>query len=437
MTTATLPGPHGKGQISEIRMKDSAQPAPPPPPVAEAPPAPAAGVTATAPPKKKRAPLVLGGLLLVLATTGTIVWAMGRGKESTDDAFVEAHVANVAPRIAGQVTRVLVADNARVKAGDLLVELDDRDAKVRLVTAEADLASARANLTAVETQLALTEKNVNANLRQAKGGVVTASAMAGSSRASVDQAKADVDAAESRKALAEIDLKRVEKLAANGSISQAELDAKKALFDQAVASVAQAKAREDNASHGVTTAIGSVETAQGRLVAAESGPEQIAAARAAVGVATARVAQAEAAVDQAKLNVSYTQVKAQVDGVVSRRSVEVGQTVDPSRPLMAITELKDVWIVANFKEDQIAEMREGQPVSIKVDAFPGRKLTGHVDSVAGASGARFSLLPPDNASGNFTKVIQRIPVLVRFDNAPADLTLRPGMSTYVTVKTSH
>jgi membrane fusion protein, multidrug efflux system len=391
--------------------------------------------TGASPAKRPKAKLVLAGLAVVLSSAGATVWLAGRGKESTDDAFVEAHVASVAARIQGQVVRVNVKDNQLVDVGTVLVEVDDRDAKVRLVTAEADLLSAKANLAAAETQLTLTEKNVDANLRQAKGGVVQASALAGSSRATIEQAKADVEVAESRRALAEVELRRTEKLHSDGAVPQADLDARKALFDQAAAAVAQARAREQNAVVGITNAAGSIETAHGRLVAAQAGPEQVEAARAVVAVAKARVAQAEAAVEQAQLNLSYTQVKAQVRGVVSRRSVEVGQTVDPSRPLMAITALDDVWVVANYKEDQIAGIREGQPVTIKVDAFHGRTLNGHVDSLSGGSGARFSLLPPDNASGNFTKVVQRIPVLIRIDERPSDITLRPGMSTYVTVKT--
>lgn len=392
--------------------------------------------TAPAAAKKPKAKIVLVTLAVVLAGAGTAAWAAGRGKQSTDDAFVESHVASVAARIQGQVLRVHVKDNQEVDVGTVLVELDDRDAKVRLTTAEADLLSARANLSAMQTQLALTEKNVDANLRQAKGGIVSASALAGSSRAGIDQAKADIVAAESRRALAEIDLKRSQKLQADGAVAQADLDAKKAIFDQAEASLAQARAREQSALTGITNAAGSIETAQGRLVAAQAGPEQVEASRAAVAVAQAKVAQAEAAVDQAKLTVSYTQIKAQTKGVVSRRSVEVGQTVDPARPLMAITALDDVWIVANFKEDQIANIRIGQPVTVKIDAFSGRTFNAHVDSLSGGSGARFSLLPPDNASGNFTKVVQRIPVLVRLDDKTADIVLRPGMSTYVTVRTN-
>ncbi len=391
--------------------------------------------TAAVPKKRAKAKLVFAGLAIVIGGAGTVAWAAGRGKETTDDAFIEGHVASVAARIQGQVVHVNVKDNELVEVGAVLVEIDDRDAKVRLVTAEADLLSAKANSSAMETQLTLTEKNVDANLRQAKGGLVSASAMAGSSRATIDQAKADVDAAESRRALAQLDLKRSERLYEDGAVAQADFDARQAAFDQAVAAVAQARARAQNAAVGTTSAAGSIETAQGRLVAAQAGPEQIEASRAAIAVAKARVAQAEAAVEQARLNVSYTQVKAQLRGVVSRRSVEVGQTVDPARPLMAISALDDVWVIANFKEDQIARLHEGERAKLEIDAFPGRTFTGHVDSLQAGSGARFSLLPPDNASGNFTKVVQRIPVLLRIDDKPADVTLRPGMSTYVTVKT--
>lgn len=385
--------------------------------------------------KKKKAPVVIGVIASTLAIGGGIWWLAGRGKESTDDAFVESHVANVAARVQGQVVKVNVQDNQQVKAGDVLVELDDRDAKVRLLTAQADLLSAQANLTAFETQLALTQKNVDANLRQAKGGVTMASAMTGTTTAGIAQAQADTAAAQSRLSFAKIELDRTARLTKENSLSQAELDAKQASYDQAVAMLAQAKAREESARVGTTNAAGNYESAQGKLVAAQAGPEQIDAAKAAVGVAKARVAQAQAAVDQAELNVSYTKVVASVSGVVSRRSVEVGQTVDPARPLMAITELGDVWVVANFKEDQIAGMKNGAAATVEVDAFHGRKLAGHVESLAGGSGARFSLLPPDNASGNFTKVVQRIPVLIRLDDKPGDLVLRPGMSTAVTVRT--
>ena len=173
-----------------------------------------------------------------------------------------------------------------------------------------------------------------------------------------------------------------------------------------------------------------------RLLAAQSGPAQIAAARAQVELSAARLAQTDAAVEQAELNLSYASVRAEVSGVVSRRTVEPGQSVSPERPLMAIVALDDTWLVANFKEDQLRDMRPGQKAAIRVDTFGRRAFAGHVESFAAGTGSRFSLLPPDNASGNFTKVVQRVPVLVRLDGQP-DVLLRPDMSANVTIRVAN
>jgi len=181
---------------------------------------------------------------------------------------------------------------------------------------------------------------------------------------------------------------------------------------------------------------GSIESAQGRLAAAQTGPDQVAVARAQVDVAKARADQAQAALEQAELNLSYMKVRAPTRGVVSRRSVEPGQLVDPARPLLALTELDDSWVIANFKEDQIGALRVGQPASVVLDAFSGRTLHGHLESFSGGTGSRFALLPPDNASGNFTKVVQRVPILIRIDDKTQDIVLRPGLSAFVTVRTS-
>lgn len=387
---------------------------------------------ATVAPPRNRARTVLPLLGGAFAALALGVWLAGRGKESTDDAFVEAHVVNVAARVSGQVKRVAVKDNQEVREGDVLLELDDRDAKVRLAAASADLESARASLAALEAQLALTERGVTATIKQARGGVVQARALTGSSRAAVTQARADVTAAAARQRLAGTELKRAQKLAAEGATSAADLDARQANFDQADALLAQARARLVSALANIDNATGSVETAAGRMVAAQTGPAQVEAARAQVSVGKARVAQAEAAREQAELNLSYTVVRAPRAGVVSRRTVEPGQMVDPSRPLLAVTGIDDVWVVANFKEDQLAHMRPGQAAKVKIDAFSGRTFAAHVDSLAGGTGSRFALLPPDNASGNFTKVVQRVPVLIRIDGKP-DLPLRPGMSALATV----
>jgi membrane fusion protein (multidrug efflux system) len=379
--------------------------------------------------------LIVLPLLTALAVAGgALAFLGGANKETTDDAQVEGHVAYVAPHVAGQVKRVLVKDNQRVQAGDVLVELDDRDLNVRLASARADVAAAKATLHSNETQLSVTKKSVASNLAIAQGGMAQAASALGTTRAGIDQAHAEINAALSRQKLAQLDFDRTHHLFQSNVVSQAALDSVSAALEQATANVTQAEARLKSAEAGRQNSSGSIESARGRVLFAQSGPEQIEAAEAAVELASAKLNQAEAALQQAELNVSYTQIKAEVSGVVSRRSVEVGQMASPEKPLLALVPLDDTWVVANFKEDQIAHMRPGQLAEIEVDAFDGPKLKGHVDSLAGGTGARFSLLPPDNASGNFTKVVQRVPVLVRIDGV-SDLDLRPGLSAKVTIVT--
>jgi membrane fusion protein (multidrug efflux system) len=386
--------------------------------------------------KRSKALTILPLLVAAALGTGGLAVLSGHGKETTDDAQVEGHVASVAPRVGGQVKRVLVRDNQRVNAGDVLVELDERDLAVKLTAAQADLEAAKAQLRAAETQLGVTMKSVDSSLVVARGGLAQAAAVRGTTRAAIEQARAELTAASSRQALAKTELGRSQQLFTSGAVAQAELDAKQTALEQADAQLAQASARLMSAEANIDNSSGTLETARGRLIAAQSGPEQVEAGRAQVALARARVDQAAAAVSQAELNLSYTKIKAELAGVVSRRSVEVGQLASPERPLMAIVPLEDTWVVANFKEDQIAAMRAGQTAWVTVDSVPGKKLAGHIDSLASGTGARFSLLPPDNASGNFTKVVQRVPVLVRLDAHPG-LELRPGLSAQVTVSTKN
>jgi len=391
--------------------------------------------TPAAPAKKRSRALTLLPLLTAAAVgAGALVFVAGRGKVSTDDAQVEGHVGSVAPRVSGQVKRVLVRDNQRVNAGDVLVELDDADLAVKLSASRADLEAAKAQLRAARTQLEVTVKSSDSNLVVARGGLAQAVAVRGTTRAGIEQARAELDVAASRQGLARTELARSERLVESSAISQAEHDVKKAAVEQADAQLGQARARLASAEANIQNSSGTLEAARGRLIAAQAGPEQVEAARAQVGLAQARVDQALAAVAQSELNVGYTKIMAELSGVVARRTVEVGQLASPERPLMAIVPLDDTWVVANFKEDQIAEMRAGQAATVTVDSLSGVKLTGHVDSLAGGTGSRFSLLPPDNASGNFTKVVQRVPVLVRLEPHPG-LELRPGLSAYVTVLT--
>jgi membrane fusion protein (multidrug efflux system) len=389
---------------------------------------------AAKPAPRRRALIVLPLLTALALAGGGLALLSGAHKETTDDAQVEAHVAYVAPHVAGQVKRVLVKDNQHVHAGDVLVELDDRDLNVRLAAARADVAAAKANLHASQTQLSVTRTSVESNLAVARGGMAQAASAQGTARAGIEQARAEVEAAQSRQKLAQLDFDRTSQLFSSNVVAKSTVDSVSAALEQANANVSQAQARLRSAEANRQNSSGSVESARGRVLAAESGPEQIEAAQAAVELAGAKLDQAEAALRQAELNVSYTQIKAEVAGVVSRRSVEVGQMASPEKPLLALVPLDDTWVVANFKEDQIAHMRPGQLAQIEVDAFDGQRLTGHVDSLAGGTGARFSLLPPDNASGNFTKVVQRVPVLVRIDGV-SELELRPGLSAKVTVVT--
>jgi membrane fusion protein, multidrug efflux system len=392
------------------------------------------GAATNKPGKRRKALIVLPLLTAVAIAGGTLAFVSGAGKQTTDDAQIEGHVAYVAPHVGGQVKRVLVKDNQHVKAGDVLVELDDRDFKVRLDSARADVAAAKATLHSSETQLAVTRKSVDSNLAVARGGLAQAASVQGTTTAGIEQARAEIASAESRLKLAQLDYDRTHQLFSSSVVSKSALDSASATLEQASANLSQAQARLRSVEATRQNSAGTIEAARGRVLAAEAGPQQIESAQAAVELATAKLGQAQAALEQAELNLSYTRIVAEVSGVVSRRSVEVGQMAAPEKPLLALSALDDTWVVANFKEDQIAHMKPGQLAEIQVDAFDGERLRGHVDSLAGGTGSRFSLLPPDNASGNFTKVVQRVPVLVRIDGV-RDLDLRPGLSAKVTIVT--
>jgi membrane fusion protein (multidrug efflux system) len=389
-----------------------------------------------APPvKRSRTRPLIAGLVGVAAIGAGAGYLLGLGKESTDDAQVEGRVITMSARVPGQVQRVLVSDNQVVEANEVIIELDPADYAVKLEAARADLESAQASAENARATLALTEKTIDATFTQAQGGIAQAASSLSSSNASIDQADADLHSAESRATLAQINLKRALGLLAEGSGTQADVDNRQAESEVAAAAVAQANARRAAAHASSDASIGGVVFARGRMAAAQTGPQQIASATAALHLADARVKQALAAVKLAELNLSYTKIRAPKRGVISRRTVEEGQTLSAERPLLAIVPSDELWIVANFKEDQLAEMHAGQSARIRFDTYGRRTFEGHVESLAGGSGARFALLPPDNASGNFVKVVQRVPVLIRLDGNPA-IELRPGMSADVTVRTA-
>jgi membrane fusion protein (multidrug efflux system) len=389
--------------------------------------------------------------LAVVIVTGTGIWLWAtRGEESTDDAQVDARVTQIASRVSASVLRVAVADNEAVEAGAVLVELDPRDYQVALDRARAQLADAEAAATAAQANVPITSTTAASNVSTARGSVEQARSAVEGAQKEVEAAQARLVAAKARQREAEAnaakaarDVERLKGLLEKDEISRHQYDAvaataqaQRAAADSAVAQVAEADATIRVAESRLVQARAGERQASASLKTAQTGPEQIMAMKARAAAAQAQVEQAKAALKQAELNLEYTVIKAPVRSVVSKKSVNPGQVVQAGQPLLALVELGDVWITANFKETQLADMRPGQPATIEVDAYGGREFSGRVHSIAAATGARFSLLPPENATGNFVKVVQRVPVKIVLDGSqdPEHL-LRPGMSVVPTVHT--
>jgi len=367
-----------------------------------------------------RTRVVLLAAVVVLLVGGVLVWWHYHGRESTDDAQIDGHVSPIAARVGGTVTAVLVDDNQRVEKGALLVRIDPRDYQVALARAEADLAENEASARAAQTTVPLTSTTAAAQETGAGSDVAGAEA-----RLAAAQAQAREAAARQRQTAT--DVERFKPLLAKQEISQQQ-------FDAAVTAADAAHAAQEAAVAAVEAAQKAVGAARARLQQAGTTREQVAISSARAASAAAKAEMARAAVEQAKLNLAYTEVRAPVTGVVSRRTVEVGQVVQPGQPLLALVDLENVWVTANFKEGQLARIRPGQPAEVSVDAFGGRTFRGHVDSISAATGARFSLLPPENATGNYVKVVQRVPVKIVLEPGQDPVhALRPGMSVEPTV----
>jgi membrane fusion protein, multidrug efflux system len=386
---------------------------------------------------RQRAPTrrALLTLAAALAVVIVLAWLFVRGRVSTDDAQIDAHILPVSARVAGTVLAVEVEENRPVEAGAVLVRLDPTDFEVGLRRAEADQAAAEAALAAARSGVPITSASSGGRLDAAAAEVRRAEAATAVADAQLMAARARAREAEANAERANRDRQRLEQLVAKDEVSRQQADAAVAAAVAADATVEAVEAAVRQAEQAQRQAHDRVIQTEADLRAAQTAPQQVEVTKAQVTLAEARCKQAAAAVEQARLALEYTVVKAAATGVVSKRSVEPGQVVQPGQPLFALVDLEDVWVTANFKETQLADVEPGQPVRIKVDAYGGT-FRGHVDSIGAATGARFSLLPPENASGNYVKVVQRVPVKIVFEpGQDPEHKLRPGMSVVPTVYT--
>jgi membrane fusion protein (multidrug efflux system) len=380
-------------------------------------------------PKKSRRALVVV-VVVVLAAVAIALWWHSTFSEDTDDAQVNGHLIQVSSRIAGQVLKVDVEENQVVKAGDTIAELDPRDYQVAVENAEAALATAQANAAAAKVNVPITTVNMGTNLRSADADVSGTMASVEQAGQQLEAAQAKVTEAQASLTKAEADLTRYKPLVEKDVISKQQFDAAVAARDGAKASLANAQAGERAAQDGVRVAHERETQAQAMQKYAQTGPQQVAVQDARAKAAEAQVEQAQAQVDMAKLNLSYTKIVAPAAGIITRKSVEIDQNVAAGQNLLTLVSLEDLWITANFKETQLKHMSAGQPVEIAVDAT-GKTYHGRVTQIGGATGSVLSLFPPENATGNYVKVVQRVPLRIDFTdlkNEDPNHLLRPGLS---------
>jgi membrane fusion protein (multidrug efflux system) len=382
-----------------------------------------------APKARRKAFLIFFSVLIVLAVAGLLWWLHARQFESTDDAQVDAHLNPVSSRVDGTIIKVYVEDNQMVKAGDPLVDLDPRDLQVALDQALAQLAQARSMVIAQQPNIPITEVENVTNISTASAEVANVEAALAAAERDRESAAAKLAESEAINARAQADLARYKLLIAKEEVSQQEFDQIAANAKAQAATVAANRAALGAAEKTVEGRLAQLAQAQSRLAQYQHvAPRQIAIRRANVASQRANAQSAEAQLEQARLKLSYTKVVAPVAGIVMRRSAEVGAHVAAGQQLLQIVQISDVWVTANFKETQLRRIRPGQSASIHVDALK-REFEGYVENIGGSTGAVASVLPPENATGNFVKVVQRIPIRIRFRPNQEGLDrLRPGMS---------
>jgi membrane fusion protein (multidrug efflux system) len=376
--------------------------------------------------KRSRNVIILVAVLVVVGA-GVFLWHYLGTYESTDDAQVDVHLYPVSARVGGYVIKVNVGDNQYVEKGTVLVEIDPKDYEVAIAQAQANLASAEATAQSLNINVPITSVNTSNQLRFATSDVQVSNAGIAASEQQVAAAHAQLQEAQANDVKTQDDLNRYKALVAKDEVSQQTYDQALAAARASSGAVAAAAANEAAAKQAVEQARSRLAGSEANRRAAETGPQQVSSTRARERAAMADVEQKRAALEQAQLNLQYTKIVAPVSGEVTKSVVE-GLNIQPGQQLLTVVPLDEVWITANFKETQLRRMRVGQKAKIHVDST-GRSFQGHVDSIAGATGPLFSLLPPENATGNYVKIVQRIPVKIVLEPGEnRDHQLRPGMN---------
>jgi membrane fusion protein (multidrug efflux system) len=373
-----------------------------------------------------RLALIVGGIVVLVA--GFFLWRYLNSYESTDDAQIDGHLNAVSARVSGHVAKLLVNDNQYVEAGTPLVEIDPKDYEIAVARARASYQDALATAESMQVNVPINTANTGSQLSAAQAEVESGRAGVSIARQQLEAARAQLEQAIANDIKAQNDVGRYKQLVDKQEISHQQYDQAVAAARSSTAGVAAARASAAAAEQQVAQAQAKRDQMDANLRAAETGPQQNASVRARAQGALAQAQQKKAELDQALLNLEYARLVAPVSGIVSNRTVEVGQNVQVGQELMKIINLDDIWVTANFKESQLRLMRPGLQATISVDAY-GKKYNGRVQSIAGASGSLFSMLPPENATGNYVKVVQRIPVKITFDPGETkEHILRPGMS---------
>ena len=377
-------------------------------------------------PKRRRTLVILIGVV-VLLIGGVFLWRYFNSYESTDDAQADVHLYPVSARISGYVVRVNVEDNQWVQKGTVLVEIDPKDYEVAVAQAQANLSNAEATAQSLNVTVPITTINTASQLKFTASDIENAQAGIIAAQRQLTASHAQLDEAEANNVRAQDDLRRYKLLVDKREVAEQIYDQALASAKSSTASVAAARANESATEQFVQQAQSRLAQAQANHQSAETGPQQVSSTRSRVRAAIADVEQKRALLEQAQLNLQYTKIAAPVSGAVNK-TVVVGLNIQPGQQLLTVVPLDQVWVTANFKETQLRRMRVGQRAEIHIDSS-GKTLKGHVDSIAGATGPLFSLLPPENATGNYVKIVQRIPVKIVLDQGEnRDHQLRPGMN---------